>query len=624
MAKEYKNNRNSPEDGDKQPRELTQNEFDQRLRNGLNEPQPTPQEYADRLRHGFEQDSPSPDELVPPEEFERLHNGMNAPDPQFGVWSWYKTGDFFKPWEQTADADAARMMRRHASNLLYVKRGKGFPYLLACASETGVWERDPAYVDKLLAETRIKWTQDAAAVGLDQKEFVAIAKWHTRGANRVHRDKTLGSAGRVFLDWEELGIVPPELMKCREADLDSNRRYLGAPNGVIDLDTGELLTGHAARSALVTRRVPDAFDPTAQHDDVDRIFEHLAETERNYILDAVAYAVRRGPARRIYVLLGPPRGGKSTALAAITAAFGGKETGYAMSIDGGTLVKARHNRPHGHQGGLFGIQDVLICSTSELPEGRERLNAGMLKQLDGIQPVSHREVGEKAGDSRPAKGTIFIALNASEIMRLYVSEEGFKDRIKILPYPPLSGPLSDEFTERVTKDPRARQAMVAKIVRRTAAVNGMTTPPSDPPSVTNAVEERWIDSVGMLGGWLKENVVKADGHHLFISDLMEAVGQAIPPEDDRFAGRTKAGVLSLAADICGLEPGVLKRDPRRDNDKHRAYLGFRLLSIELDESCKFCGNPFLAETGDAENAVCRNCADHADNDSGQMALETGT
>ena len=543
----------------------------------------------------------------------QLRDGLNPSEPQLPKWTWYRQGDFFQPWEQTADADAARMMRLHASNLLYVERGSDFPYLLACADGTGVWERDPAHVDKLLAEAAIRWVKDAVDASLEQKQLVAVVKWHTRGANRVQRDKTLGSAGRVFLDWEQHGIVPQGLSHCKASDLDSDRRYLGAPNGVIDLDTGELLIGQTAREAFVTRRVPDPYIPTAQHDDIDRIFAHLADAERNYILDAVAYAVRRGPARRMYVLLGPRRGGKSTALAAIAAALGGKETGYAMSIDGANLIQPRFNRPHGHQGGLFGIQDVLICSASELPAGRERLNAGMLKTLDGVQPVAVREVGEKQKDSRPAKATIFLTLNASDVSRLNVLDEAFKDRIKILPYPPLPGPQDSGFSERVTKDPRARQAMLAMIVQRTAKMAGRTEPPADPSSVSDAVEERWIASVGRLGQWLKGNVVQEEGHVLFTDDLIAAVAKAFPGDDGRFDGHTRREVLSLAADVCSL-PATNNR--RRSGRSGRAYDGFRLLSDDLDESCKFCGRLFLASRGDSENLVCGACANHPDNERG--------
>ena len=556
----------------------------------------TPEDYGARLRES----------LKPA----RLEDELTASEPRFSPWPWYKLGDFFKPWEQTADADAARMMRLHAANLLYVERGNDFPYLLACADGTGVWERDPAHVDKLLAETGIQWVKDAADSRLDQKDLVAVAKWQTRGANRARRDKTLGSAGRVFLDWNQLSIVPPELNHCKAADLDSDRRYLGASNGVIDLDTGKLLTGQTARRKLVTRRVPEPFYPNAQNGDVDRIFAHLEQMERDYMLDAVAYAVRRGPARRIYVLLGPPRGGKSTALAAITAALGGKEAGYSMSIDGANLVQPRFNRPHGHQGGLFGIQDVLICSASELPAGRERLNRGLLKTFDGVQPVAVREVGEKVKDSRPAKGTIFLTLNASDVARLNVLDEAFRDRIKILPYPPLPGPQDAGFVDRVTRDPRAQQAMLAIIVRRTAAMNGQTEPPADPSSVSDAVNDRWTASIGEIGVWLKEHVVQEEKDVLFTDDLMDAVGDVFPEKEGRYDGRTRKEILALAADVCKL-PATKNR--RRGGRSGRAYDGFRLLSHDGDPSCKYCGRPFLAERGDPENAVCDACADHPDN-----------
>ena len=534
-----------------------------------------------------------------------LENGLTSPESHVPC-PWYRHGDFFKPWEQTADADMARMMRLQAQHLLYVATGNDFPYLLATAGETGVWQRDPAYVDKLLAATGITWVKDAAVAGLESKEFVAIAKWQTRGANRVRRDKTLGSAGRVFLDWEQRGIVPPQLTYCKESDLDSDRRYLGAPNGVIDLDTGNLLTGHTARRKLVTRRVPDQFDLTAQHDDVDRIFAHLEPTIRNYLLNAFASAVRSGPARRIYALVGKPNGGKSTATGTVMAALGGKETGYAMSVEGGSLVQPRFNRPHGHQGGFFGIQDVLIASAGDLPDGRERVNAGVLKTFDGVQPVAVREVGEKAKDSRPAKATLFLSINEDDKGRLDVSEDGFRDRIKILPYPEL--PDKDPgFMDRVREDPKARQAMLALIVRQIVAMKkkGQTAPPVDPPSVKDAINDRWLASIGEMGEWLIGNVVQDETAALFTNDLIGAIGEEFQEKEGRYDGRTRKDVLALAASVCKLPPA---RNRRRSGRSGRAYDGFRLLSHDRDELCKYCGDLFLAARGDPKNAACDACS----------------
>ena len=46
------------------------------------------------------------------------------------------------------------------------------------------------------------------------------------------------------------------------------------------------------------------------------------EEHRDWILAAVAYALRGNPNRRIYVLEGPPGGGKTTLLNAVRACLG--------------------------------------------------------------------------------------------------------------------------------------------------------------------------------------------------------------------------------------------------------------------------------------------------------------
>ena len=401
--------------------------------------------------------SESPEISQPPEDYAaRLRNGLkpavDAREPD--SWSWHAADDIFEPWERTADADMARLMRSHASELLVVRPEKDYYYLLACDDDSGVWVHDPTLVDTLLASTAKRWAKDA--IDAQTHLQAAVTKWQARGANRRQRDNTLGSCGRVFLDWERQRIVPEELMDCEELQLNADRRFIGAPNGVIDLDTGKLLRSAAARSKFITRRVPDDFDLQARHLDVDRMFSHLSDEDRTYLLDAVAYAVRHGPAKRIYILLGDTDGGKSTVLSMIAAALGSKTTGYGQVVNSDVLLMARFSNPHGHQAALFGIHDTLIAVANELPGGRrDPLNTDLLKQWDGVADMPIRELREKQAPARPARATLFISMNNRQMDRLTISEEAVRNRMKILPYPKLPGRVDSTFAQRVRNDPDA-------------------------------------------------------------------------------------------------------------------------------------------------------------------------
>ena len=561
--------------------------------------------------------SQSPEEISrSPEDYAaRLRDGLKPTvDPREPLsWTWYAEGDIFEPWERTPDADMGRLMRAHAEKLLVVRPENNDYYLLACDDDSGVWFRHPTLVDTLLASTCKRWAKDA--IDTQTPHQAAVANWQARGANRRQRDNTLGSCGRVFLDWQQQGKLPPGLTDCVESRLNADRRYIGAPNGVIDLDTGVLLRSAAARSKFITRRVPDEFDLQARHPDVDRIFAHLKDDERKYLLDAVAYAVRHGPGKRVYLLLGHTDGGKSTVLSMIVASLGPKTTGYGQTINSDALLTSRFSNPHGHQTALWGIHDTLVAVVNELPSGRrDRLDTDLLKRWDGVADISLRELREKQGPARPARATLFIAMNYAQVDRVGIAEEAVRNRMKILPYPKLQGRVDSTFAERVRSDPDARRAMFAMIVRQMEEkpkVKGAIQPPPDIPGVAAAVEEQYVASIGSLGVWLKDHVrPAAERDMLRIDTLKKAIKSAFPPDNNgRHDGRSEKAVMSLARELCGLPAS---KTLYNSGNRVRAYPGFRLVpDEELNEMqgpegwCLTCGEP-TAPGADPEHPLCDN------------------
>ena len=99
------------------------------------------------------------------------------------------------------------------------------------------------------------------------------------------------------------------------------------------------------------------------------------------------------------------------------------------------LLRANLKTSNAHAGGLFGIQDARLATVSELPEGKNALNTGLLKSITGGDDLPIRDVGEKAGISRPARGTLLLAMNDNDLSRLKLDDPALVDRCYILPYP---------------------------------------------------------------------------------------------------------------------------------------------------------------------------------------------
>ena len=491
------------------------------------------------------------------------------------TYTWYSDRDFLEPWDTTPDADCMRALRMHGDKLLCVKH-EGAHMTLRIVTAGGRWSEDPDAIGKLVGDAALQWAGDALrAEGISPGQTGEIARYAKKLRSDEGRQKALRSVGRVVERWRYDRALPNGLKVVKAEELDRDSRYLGAPNGMIDLNTESLLTGAEARSKLVTRQVPDPYDPNATHPDVDRLLGHLPEASRSFLVNAFGHALWGKVGRRFYVLLGPPAGGKSTLLEAVTAALGDVKTiGYGQVINGSAILEQRF--PVAHQGNLFGIQDSRIAVVSELPDGKAKLNVSLIKSLDGIGGLTQRDVGEKAGPSRPATGTLFVSVNDADIDRIPLTDRAMRDRIRILHYPPLpEGGRDEEMVDRVRTVPEIRQAMVAKLVR--AAMKHRNAPP-DIPSVRSAVDERFRDSIGDVGSWLLDNIVADPGGELAADELWDRLASEFGKEEEKIRGWTRQRLLRKLAPEVVL--GWPRRAERRGvGGESRVYRGVRLCPV---------------------------------------------
>ena len=375
------------------------------------------------------------------------------------------------------------------------------------------------------------------------------------------------------------------------SDLDSNRAFLGAPNGIIDLNLGMKMRPELGRTKLVTRSVPDDFDDAANgpqnkvgEDALAKLFNHVPKEARDYLLDSVAFALRGSPKRTFLVIAGPKAGGKSTLLSAFKACLGDvKAGGYGMSIDASALLRANLKTSNAHAGGLFGIQDARLATVSELPEGKNALNTGLLKSITGGDDLPIRDVGEKAGISRPARGTLLLAMNDNDLSRLKLDDPALEDRCYILPYPSIpEGEQDKGFVDAVKETPEIRQAVLAELVMRATKFDDPSAEPPQPPqSVLDAVKLRRDDSIGESGQWAMAHLVVTDNPDDFTTSqhIWDAVSKVVEPDkDDRIDGRKRNEFTMMVQENCKLPlvtRGMVGEVGNRKRE--RGYLGVRLL-----------------------------------------------
>ena len=527
-----------------------------------------------------------------------------APAQPLPAWDWdcpAEHQDRYGRWAASVAADTARTLRANAGRLLVALQKPAAAALLYDAG-VGVWAADTDGLRHIIEQTRSDWAKAALDHAPESDAKRAIA-WRYQRAKSAGAVEVIDYAGAIHEGWlaGDTEPTPQGLSVCQRDDMDMNTRYLGCGNGVIDLDTGELLIGDAARECLVTAEHSVSVDyrPGATHPAVEKLFAHLPAQEMEWLLAAGGYALRGVPNGRLYLLVGPGGGGKSTALDAIANALGnagGKmpNTALQKSRQGGGAA-----RPD-----LLGFQQWRIATVTESPEGRAGLDTTMLKQAAGGENVGVRDLYE-AGlrNKRPTTATMFWAANEETLPALPMNDSGWVRRLRILRYPAIPELEQDGNLRNALAAPEAREALFALLVRYAVA---NPKPPDDCPSVADARREYRREQIGPAGDWLQNALVKDPQGRVSTGELYDAafaaagMDDAVDP-DGKPWGKDKASITKLARDLhTQIAPRVIKDS---NGKTARGWLGWRLATPAE-----------LAAAAAAAAAVAVAVADDADTD----------
>ena len=378
---------------------------------------------------------------------------------------------------------ARRMLERHAPFLLSaVDVDTRTLYYL---QGHGVWLPGDDQVRRMYWETAAYWLRQVFEYhdllpGLvdNVKVFTDIVKaFRATERNRSCREG-IRLAGSVVAQWEAEEVPPPafaKLTRAKKSELDADLRYLGCANGVVDLHTGSRLPPSQARKRLVTRSTGVAYSSETRHAAVDKLTAHLSDDHREWLLSALGYALRGYPDRTLYLLVGPPGGGKSTFLTAVRLALGA----YADALAEGALTQRNVNSATaGLSPEMEPFTRCRIVIDSDL-EASARLSTGRLKKLAGGDEVKWRGLHSGFGDTRRVSATMFISINDDQLPSLAM-DSGLYERLRPLPYPEVPLAQRDSGLRSELEQPEAKEAMLALLVRYAVKTK-------QPPAITGDV-----------------------------------------------------------------------------------------------------------------------------------------
>ena len=154
-------------------------------------------------------------------------------------------------------------------------------------TDTGIWESSPSVFLTLHCGTAKTLAYLSADMHTAGRISAAIHAETSRWAKRTH-SAIGGEACRKTIRAAYNGLVnegrtPAIGGVVTLLELDRDGRYLGTASGVVDLNTGELLTPDAGARHLVTRSTGIDYDPAATDPAIDALLSHLDPVDRDYL-----------------------------------------------------------------------------------------------------------------------------------------------------------------------------------------------------------------------------------------------------------------------------------------------------------------------------------------------------
>lgn len=354
-----------------------------------------------------------------------------------------------------------------------------------------------------------------AADSLDSKVRENISIHALRSESRSRLDATLAIASTMLPVADD------------GKGWDETPWLLGAPNGVIDLRTGELRDGKPEDK--ITMQVGVEYDPEARAPRFARFLrEVLAPTDAPEEADALAVFVRRLAG---YSLTGDPSehvipfckgiGGNGKSL--MLSAFSGAAGDYARALEATAIKSAKYDR-HSTEVAHLELSRFAYCE--EL--GDDKLNSNRLKHLSGSKVITARKMHKDSTEYRP---TWCIWLTTNGLPQTDDHSWGFWRRILVIDFPHVFK-QSDEPGLAATLE--AERAGILTGIVRGAVEYGQEGLGEYPRAVLAATSD-YRDDIDPLEGLFASGVLVADAEartptaELYVAYMAWAESMLIAP-----------------------------------------------------------------------------------------------
>jgi putative DNA primase/helicase len=434
----------------------------------------------------------------------------------------------------TDDGNAYRLVDLHGEDLRYVPGAgwyawDGTRWLHDASGEPMRRARQLAQLLRDEADARL------AEAGADAKAGDAMLRHAKASASRRGLEAMLALARsdrRVIVD---------------AAELDADPYLLNAPNGTIDLRTGELRPHE--RGDLITHCVAVHYDPAARAANWDSFHERvLPGRELRAYVHRMAGAAAIGDNRDelLHVLLGGGANGKSKFAETIRAALGS----YA-AVASPELFLERHGG--GPRPELVRLRGVRLLTASETEQG-DRLSVALIKALTGGDTIAARLLHSNEIVEYVPLFSPWLRTNHRPAIR-EVSEAVWR-RVRLVPFA-VTIPREERNTDLQRQLLAELAGVLAWIVRgaRSYLDQGL-----DPPDEVAAATAIYREEEDVLAAFIADRCLVGPEHAVPAGRLYEAAQEWAKAHGENFGTSTAFGrLLSDAGFPAGKRSGIRVR-----------------------------------------------------------------
>jgi putative DNA primase/helicase len=350
-----------------------------------------------------------------------------------------------------------------------------------------------------------------------------------------------------------------EAVQIRGNDADDNPMLIGTLNGVVDLETGEIIQN--SKEYFITKRVNASFDKEAKCPIWDKFLNRITGEDQDMIeyLNLLTSYLLTGKTNehKLFIIHGPGANGKTTwvkCIQDIMDEYASQIPVESLSYTGSNAIDDNLARTKGSR----------LTVTSEIKKGT-RLNEPLIKQLTGGDKVTARQMFKGSTEYKSTSKFMIVANHLPEITG---SDSAMARRIQVIPFnqvirrdeedkflsDKLKGEYNAIFTRAILMCPEWRQY-------------GLTLPKS----VVEASAD-YVESKDIFKCWKNDEVDPSASNKDFVSHD-ELIMSHKAWCNDHSLNALDVNTFSARLQSC---TGITKCRKRINSKQERGYTGVKL------------------------------------------------